>query len=113
MTIHEKLLQANCIFFFCHGYFNPSSPLDSGLDLADESLTLTDIIAHLKLENCRLVTLSACETGLTDFQNASDEYIGLPSGFLLAGSTNVVSSFWAVSATATALLMMKFYEELQ
>ncbi|WP_392482488.1 CHAT domain-containing protein [Nostoc sp. C110] len=32
---------------------------------------------------------------------------------MLAGSTNVVSSFWTVSATATALLMIKFYEELQ
>ncbi|MGH7998055.1 MAG: CHAT domain-containing protein [Brasilonema sp.] len=113
VTLNEELLQANCIFFFCHGYFDPIYPLDSGLQLADESLTLTDIIAHFKLENCRLVTLSACETGLTDFRNVSDEYIGLPSGFLLAGSTNVVSSLWAVSATATALLMIKFYEELQ
>ncbi|MBD2604078.1 CHAT domain-containing protein [Scytonema hofmannii FACHB-248] len=37
----------------------------------------------------------------------------MPYGFLLAGNTNVVSSLWTVSATATALLMIKFYEELQ
>ncbi|MDK2410893.1 CHAT domain-containing protein [Aphanizomenon sp. PH219] len=67
----------------------------------------------MKLENCRLVTLSACETGITDFTSTSDEYIGLPSGFLLAGSTNVVSSLWKVHDQATALLMVKFYEELQ
>ncbi|RCJ24207.1 hypothetical protein A6S26_19480 [Nostoc sp. ATCC 43529] len=113
VTLHEKLLKANCAFFFCHGYFNFASPQDSGLQLADGNLTLADIITHFKLENCRLVTLSACETGLTDFRSTSDEYIGLPSGFLLAGSTNVVSSLWTVSATATALLMIKFYEELQ
>jgi CHAT domain-containing protein len=113
VTSHEKLFGANCIFFFCHGYFNFKSPLDSGLQLADEILTLADIIAHFDLKNCRLVTLSACETGLTDFRNFSDEYISLPYGFLLAGSTNVVSSLWTVSATATALLMIKFYEELQ
>ncbi|MFN6525537.1 CHAT domain-containing tetratricopeptide repeat protein [Nostoc sp. ChiSLP03a] len=113
VTLHEKLLKANCAFFFCHGYFNFASPQDSGLQLADGNLTLADIITHFKLENCRLVTLSACETGLTDFTSTSDEYIGLPSGFLLAGSTNVVSSLWTVSATATALLMIKFYEELQ
>ncbi|MDZ8189794.1 MAG: CHAT domain-containing tetratricopeptide repeat protein [Nostoc sp. ChiSLP02] len=113
VMLYEKLLKANCAFFFCHGYFNFASPQDSGLKLADGNLTLADIITHFKLENCRLVTLSACETGLTDFTSTSDEYIGLPSGFLLAGSTNVVSSLWTVSATATALLMIKFYEELQ
>ena len=113
VTLHKKLLKANCVFFFCHGYFKPYSPQDSGLQLADGNLTLADIITHFKLENCRLVTLSACETGLTDLTSTSDEYIGLPSAFLLAGSTNVVSSLWTVSATATALLMIKFYEELQ
>ncbi len=113
VTLNEKLLKANCVFFFCHGSFNPNSPLNSGLQLADEDLTLADIITHFQLNNCRLVTLSACESGIIDFNNTSDEYIGLPSGFLLAGSTNVVSSLWTVSATATALLMIKFYEELQ
>ncbi|MFO5468824.1 CHAT domain-containing protein [Anabaena sp. AL09] len=110
---NQNLIQANNLFFFCHGYFNSNSPLDSGLQLADKVLTLANIITHIKLENCRLVTLAACETGMTDFTNNSDEYIGLPSGFLLAGSTNVVGSLWTVSAVATALLMVKFYEELQ
>ncbi len=113
VTQHEELLKAHCLFFFCHGYFALVAPLDSGLQLADKCLTLGDIITHLNLKNCRLVTLSACETGLTDFTNISDEYLSLPYGFLLAGSTNVVSSLWTVSATATALLMAKFYEELQ
>jgi CHAT domain-containing protein len=110
---NQNLIQANNLFFFCHGYFNSNSPLDSGLQLADKVLTLANIITHIKLENCRLVTLAACETGITDFTSTSDEYIGLPSGFLLAGSTNVVSSLWTVSAAATALLMVKFYEELK
>ncbi|NJL10080.1 MAG: CHAT domain-containing protein [Calothrix sp. SM1_7_51] len=112
-TLNEKLKTANSIFCFCHGYFEPNSPLDSGLQLADANLTLADIIAHFTLKNCRLVTLAACETGLTEFKNTDDEYIGLPSGFLLAGSTNVVSSLWPVNAVATALLMITFYEELQ
>ena len=72
-----------------------------------------DIITHFNLEKCRLVTLAACETGMIDFNNQSDEYIGFPYGFLLAGATNVVSSLWTVSAAATALLMIKFYEELR
>ncbi|QSV63925.1 MAG: CHAT domain-containing protein [Dolichospermum sp. DL01] len=113
IPVTENLIQANNLFFFCHGYFNFNSPLDSGLKLADETLTLADIITNIKLENCRLVTLAACETGMIDMTSIGDEYIGLPSGFLLAGSTNVVGSLWSVSRIATALLMMKFYEELK
>ncbi|MGK7925534.1 MAG: CHAT domain-containing protein, partial [Spirulina sp.] len=39
-----------------------------------------------------------------------DEYIGLPSGFLFAGASSVVSSLWNVNDLATALLMIKFYQ---
>ncbi|MBG1262431.1 CHAT domain-containing protein, partial [Nostoc commune] len=129
----------HCAHFSCHGYFNLANPGKSALILADaliagtptkpgserylnvrlgethdleKCLTLDKIFA-LKLDKCRLVTLSACETGLIDFQNTSDEYIGLPSGFLLAGSKAVVSSLWTVSDLSTAFLMIKFYENLQ
>ncbi|MCP2732501.1 CHAT domain-containing protein, partial [Limnofasciculus baicalensis] len=107
---HPQLKTANNLFFFCHGYFNSDSPLDSGLELADDKLTVADIITHLKLENCRLVTLSACESGLPEFAN-SDEYLSLPYSFLLAGSTNVIATQWRVRSDATALLMLKFYQE--
>ncbi|WGV24796.1 CHAT domain-containing protein [Halotia branconii] len=129
----------HCAHFSCHGYFNWTNASQSGLILAnapvvdtatksnserylnvraeethdlEKCLTLDKIFA-LQLEKCRLVTLSACETGLIDFENTSDEYIGLPSGFLLAGSKAVVSSLWTVSDLSTAFLMMKFYENLQ
>ncbi|MCL2930400.1 MAG: CHAT domain-containing protein, partial [Trichodesmium sp. MAG_R01] len=58
-----------------------------------------------------LVTLAACETGLTDILN--QEYVGLPSGFLLAGSTNIIASLWSVRSDATALLMLRLYQELE
>lgn len=78
----------------------------------DKCLTLIDIFEKLNLPQCRLVTLSACETGLTTFDSRSDEYIGLPSGFLYAGSPSVVSSLWSVSDLSTAFLIIKFYEYL-
>ncbi|MFK0730521.1 MAG: CHAT domain-containing protein, partial [Gloeotrichia echinulata HAB0833] len=62
---------------------------------------------------CRLVVLSACETGLIDFRNSSDEYIGLPSGFLYAGSVGVVNSLWTVDDLSTAFLMIKFFQNFQ
>jgi CHAT domain-containing protein len=135
----ENFRNANWLHFSCHGYFNFNLPEKSALQLAasdisplpadaetsrylrvsddagidlEKCLTLEDIF-QLNLPNCRLVTLSACETGLVDSTNTSDEYIGLPSGFIRAGAASIVSSLWAVDDFSTALLMIKFYENLQ
>lgn len=103
---------AHCCHFSCHGEFNLDSPLESALIFAHkERLTLGEIFG-VKLDKSRLITLSACETGLTDFTSTSDEYIGLPSGFLYAGSPSVVSSLWKVADPSTSLLMIQFYENL-
>ncbi|WP_293131462.1 CHAT domain-containing protein [Microcoleus sp. bin38.metabat.b11b12b14.051] len=80
--------------------------------IPEKCLTLEEIFAKLELSQCNLVTLSACETGLTDSTTMTDEYIGLPSGFLYAGSMNVVSTLWKVDDFATAIFMIKFYQEL-
>lgn len=125
---NSNLNHYHCIHFSCHGYFNLSNPIKSALFLANESLSDTTIesdpeiyldkqltlekIFTLKLEKCRLVTLSACETGLTDIHNTSDEYIGLPSGFLLAGSPSIVSSLWEVNDLSTSFLLIQFYKNL-
>jgi CHAT domain-containing protein len=49
---------------------------------------------------------------ITDFTSTSDEYIGLPSGFILAGAANVVSTLWAVNDLSTALFMIHFYQRV-
>ena len=110
--------------FACHGRFNFTNPRKSALILArvkraTDNVNLDDItdltleeIFNLPLSKCSLVTLSACETGLTDIRDTTDEYIGLPSGFLSAGATSVISTLWAVNDVSTAILMIKFYEIL-
>ncbi len=135
----ETLKNAHCTHFSCHGYFNFEDALKSALILAkseftpppptddpsrylpleddklldlQKCLTLEDIL-RLDLTSCRLVTLSACETGITDITSTSDKYIGLPSGFILAGSPNVVSTLWAVADISTAIFMIQFYQTLQ
>jgi CHAT domain-containing protein len=113
LTDNQDLSLAHCSHFSCHGTFKSESPLESALKLANgEQLTLVDIFG-LTLNQCRLVTLSACETGLTDPTSISDEYVGLPSGFLYAGSTNVVSSLWKVNDISSTFLMIKFYQNLK
>ena len=117
----ENLKSTHCLHFSCHGKFNSKSPLDSALILADPegdlgksaNLTLAGIFEKLDLEKCRLVTLSACESGIIDPTVISDEYIGIPSGFLFAGSLSVVSTLWTVDPLATTLFMTKFYRYLK
>ncbi|MBE9187597.1 CHAT domain-containing protein [Microcoleus sp. LEGE 07076] len=110
--LKAKLSFANCAHFGCHGKFEPDSPLESSLVFANkERLTLLEIF-NLDLNQCRLVTLSACETGLTE-SKTSDEYIGLPFGFLLAGSRSMVSTLWKVDELASTLLLIRFYENLE
>ena len=100
------------LHFSCHGLYNWQDVMGSGLMLANhEILTLSEIISGLNLDTARLVTLSACETGMTDVWRSPDEFIGLPTGFLQAGAAGVVSTLWAVNDAATSLLIKHFYRE--
>jgi CHAT domain-containing protein len=88
-------------------------PWRKGTDLdLTQCYTLGELF-ELHLPACRLVILSACETGLTDFSPELEEYISLGLGFLYAGATNVICSLWAVNDVSTAILMVKFYEEME
>ena len=130
------LQNADIAHFSCHGFFDFSNPRKSALILAGAKITTDNVyseeksyirsrrgetfniaecltleeIFDLRLSKCSLVTLSACETGLTDIRDSTDEYIGLPSGFFYAGTTSVISTLWAVNDVSTAILMIKFYE---
>ena len=59
----------------------------------------------------RLAVLSACHTGLVDFNKVPDEAIGFPAGFLQSGVPGVVSTLWPVNDISTAILMSRFYFE--
>jgi CHAT domain-containing protein/tetratricopeptide (TPR) repeat protein len=97
--------------FATHGVFSWTDTAQSALLLADgERLTVRDLVDRSDLGHPRLVILSACETGVFDFQRTPDEFIGLPATFLQAGSAGVIGSLWPVDDTSTALIMMKFYD---
>ncbi|WP_315669478.1 CHAT domain-containing tetratricopeptide repeat protein, partial [Limnospira sp. PMC 1279.21] len=134
----EKLRESHLIHFSCHGAFDGENPLNSAIILAGDAppespptekerqtltlrdgrrfdtgqqgLTLGEIYRNLDIPACRLVMLSACETGLMG-SLLTDEYIGLASGFLYAGTPTVVSSLWCVDDFATACLAIRFYYE--
>lgn len=98
------------IHLACHGQFRPDNPMFSNLHLADGWITVQDLTARqLK---AKLVTLSACETGLSKVF-PGDELLGLARGFLAAGAASLVVSLWTVNDEAAARLMKSFYVSLQ
>ena len=102
---------ADYVHFACHGYFDSWRPEHSGLHLADgEMLTQSMIVGRLRLDQCRLVTLSACETAMVDVARLPDEFIGLPSAFLQAGACGVIGTLWSVFDEPTAALMGRIYQ---
>lgn len=104
---HYRLLH-----FSCHGEFDPDIPLASALHLAPgETLTALDVLDHLHLQ-CDLVTLSACESGLSRVRRG-DELVGLTRAFMYAGAPALVSTLWRVDERSTRILMEKFYQEVQ
>ncbi|HVT26635.1 MAG TPA: CHAT domain-containing tetratricopeptide repeat protein [Lacipirellulaceae bacterium] len=101
---------AGYVHLSCHGGFNGEKPERSGLQLAgDARLTVMQIVRDLRLPNCRLAVLSACESGVVDVQHQPDEFVGLPAAFLQAGAPGVAATFWSVLDGPTALLMPQFY----
>lgn len=98
------------IHLACHGRFRTDNPMFSSLHLADGWITVRDICSQRL--RAKLVTLSACETGLSEIF-AGEEILGLARGFLTAGADSLVVSLWAVNDAATGRLMRGFYDNLQ
>lgn len=99
------------LHFACHAEFRWTDVAESGLRLAGgESLRLADVLSPaVDLRSSRLVTLSACETGMAEFRTIPDEFVGLPGAFLEAGAPTVISSLWPVDDASTRFLMAELY----
>lgn len=90
----------------CHGQFRSDNPMFSSLHLSDGWVTVRDLVA--KRITAGLVTLTACETGISKIF-AGEEILGLARGFLAAGARSMILSLWAVNDTAATEMMPKFY----
>ncbi|NPU84792.1 MAG: CHAT domain-containing protein [Syntrophaceae bacterium] len=103
------------IHFATHGQFSPDNPLQSALllspDAGSNGMLTVDKLYSMQLDTS-LVTLSACETGLSKVANG-DDLVGLTRGFFYAGAGSIVASLWKVDDLATSLLMIRFYQEMR
>lgn len=64
----------------------------------------------VSLAGHRLTLLSACGSMLSGIGQAAEEFVGLPTGWLQAGSPAVIASLWPVRDDATLLLVQRFHE---
>ena len=102
-----------------HFVFKPGDDGDSYLLLAgkDEGgagfhLTVADFRddRNLTLRHTDLLTLSACETGVSGRVGNGREVDGLGTTAQLKGAKAVISSLWSVNDTSTGELMGDFYK---
>ena len=112
----EKSSDPDVIHFACHGEFNDKQPQQSGLFLAKDEANDGRLQVHevfgLNLRNANLVTLSACETGVSKIQGG-DDLVGLSRGFIYAGTPSILVTLWEVDDLSTSRLMKYFYENWQ
>jgi CHAT domain-containing protein len=126
-----KLKDFRLLHFATHGTVDPVSAAHSALELARDGLpgpeeqarlaaagkkvptgqlSVADIAQRWQLD-ADLVTLSACETALGP-QGGGEGLLGFSQVLLARGARSLVLSLWKVDDTATALLMMRFYQNL-
>ena len=65
-------------------------------------------VSHLNLFDCKLVVLSACQTGLGDVGGSEGIY-GLQRGFKMASVDFMIYTLWSVDDHATQLFMTTFF----
>jgi len=97
------------LHFTGHGEHNAENPEQSALNLAnDHPFTLKDL-DNLPNLNIPLISLAACETGITNQGEFINEFVGFPAIFLKKGSRYVLSTLWTVSEESSMIFIIEFF----
>jgi tetratricopeptide (TPR) repeat protein len=126
LAVADGLRQFGVLHLATHGRMDPRVAMQSrlylsrdqltdatdricvGREVYDGELTAEQILRTWKLD-AELVTLSACQTALGQ-EGGGEGYLGFSQALFLAGARSVVLSLWQVDDQATALLMVRFYQ---
>jgi CHAT domain-containing protein len=101
-----ELQEFDFVHLATHAVLDRAAPHQSRVILADDALTTADIL-DLTL-NARLVTLSACQTALSQ-GGQGDELIGLARAFFYAGARALLATLWQVEDGSTTEWVGRFY----
>lgn len=120
-AVRKELGNYDILHFCTHGEMSEWCPEQSAVLFAsdaqrDGALRVGEI-RQLHIA-AGLVTLSACETGLSAGESGKaistgDDLIGLTESFISAGATSVLCSLWKVADQSTSQFMSMFYKNLQ
>jgi CHAT domain-containing protein/tetratricopeptide (TPR) repeat protein len=97
--------------FACHGRSVADDPLQSHLLLADGELSLLDLSVGTRTPAAPwLVLASACQSATVDVRRLPDEFVGLPTGFLVSGVATFIGTLWPTGDVPAALMTMRIIE---
>jgi len=83
-----------------------------GHDIRGDGILTALEASGLNLAGTRLVTLSACDTGVGEVRNGEGVY-GLRRAFVLAGTESLVMSLWPLSDYIARATMVSYYAGLR
>ena len=111
-AVRAALPRCACWLFSCHGHFHWGRPELSALELAGAMPITLQALTEVRdsLPQVRLAVLTACESGLSDIVYAPDEFVGFPAALLGLGVPAVLGTLWPVDDSATAALLVRFFE---
>lgn len=109
------LSKFNVLHLALHGYVDPNYPDESALVFAPEHKNLYESMLQVRQIrdlhlDARLVTLSACDTGVGPVGEEGVDNI--VNAFIEAGADSVVSTLWELEDHTTEHLMAEFYARL-
>ncbi len=101
------------LHFTGHGAYTSERSKQPALYLSGTDYLTIEDIRNLSLNNYQLITLAACETGITDRETIKEEYVGLVSAFLYQQVSHVVTTLWTIPEKESSFLMIYFYWQLK
>ncbi|KAJ7459431.1 CHAT domain-containing protein [Mycena galericulata] len=113
----DQLLKSSIAHFACHGIQDASEPLNSGLELSDGRLKVSEIMkkddrdTDSRKRGMSLAFLSACETAKGD-KATPDEVMHLAASLMFAGFHSVVATMWTMQDFDGPKVADGFYEHL-
>ncbi|KAJ7126293.1 CHAT domain-containing protein [Mycena epipterygia] len=115
IALHH-LRDSSVVHLACHGTQDLQNPLETGLELTDGRLKISQLICGInhtmtRKNSMTLAFLSACETAKGDHK-VPDEAMHLASTLLFAGFRGVVATMWSIADRDAPKIVDIFYEHL-